>query len=81
MKRSRAQLNAISRSYNTEKARLEAIRELACEHGVGFFTYRDMFSYKGSPVRLLTSIREGNSRTLYNLEIYRRKQNESRISD
>lgn len=74
MKRSRAQLNAISRSY-TEKARLEAIRELACEHGVGFFTYRDMFSYKGSPVRLLTSIRNGESKTLYNLEIYRRKQN------
>ena len=55
MKRSKAQLNAISRSY-TEKARKDAINRLWLDHGIVFDEFAKMFSYKASPVRLLTSI-------------------------
>ena len=69
MKRSKAQLHAISRSY-TAKARKEAIDELWLDHGIVFDSFAEMFDYKASPVRLLTSIRFNDENTMNKVMAY-----------
>lgn len=68
-KYSKAQLNAISRSY-TQKARKEAINRLWLDHGIIFDEFAKMFDYKGSPVRLLTSIDYNDDSTLNKVFAY-----------
>lgn len=78
MKRSKAQLNAISRSY-TQKARKEAIDKLWLDHGIVFDEFMAMFNYKASPARLLTSIQFNDERTMNKVLAYHESRKGSRI--
>lgn len=69
MPRSKAQLNAISRSY-TNKAKAGAIKELREVYGVDYSRLATMFSYKASPVRLLTDIKYKKQSTLTMINQY-----------
>lgn len=69
MRRSKAQLNAISRTY-TAKARKEAIDALWLDHGIVFDSFAEMFDYKASPVRLLASIRFNDESTMNKVLAY-----------
>ena len=66
MKRSKKQLNAISRSY-TEKAQKEA-RENLKTFGITYEQYVNAYGYKGSPCRLLTSLWRGDKKTTENVK-------------
>lgn len=66
---SRAQLNAISRSY-TAKYRKEAIEELAAI-GVNYDAYCKAFNYKGSPCKLITDYKDGARRTVENINRFK----------
>ena len=66
----KTQLNAISRSY-TRKAQKAALASLEAA-GIDFNNYCKMFNYKGSPVRLVTSIEKHEKSTLENLEAFKK---------
>lgn len=78
MKRSKAQLNAISRSY-TQKARKEAINSLWLDHNIVYDEFVRMFNYGASPVRLLTSIRFNDEATINKVIAYHEKAERERL--
>lgn len=65
----KAQLNAISRSY-TQRGQRIALEHLE-DMGINYTEYCKKFGYKGSPVRLLTSINSSKKQTLENVRIYK----------
>lgn len=78
MKRSKAQLNAISRSY-TQKARKEAINTLWLDHNIVYDEFVRMFNYGASPVRLLTSIRFNDEATINKVIAYHESRKGERL--
>lgn len=66
----KTQLNAISRSY-TRKAQKAALASLEAA-GINYESFCKMFSYKGSPVRLVTSIEKREKSALDKLEAFKK---------
>lgn len=69
MRRRKAQLNAISRSY-TEKYQREARADLD-SLGIDFYKYCNLTGYKGSECRLVSDIKSGAKRTAESVRKYR----------
>ncbi len=69
---SKAQLNAISRSY-TEKGNREALKELEAM-GIDFEEFRKASGFKASAVRLVQLIHSGSTATHEKLKRYQEQK-------